>query len=181
MASSLSIATLILCLSMINPSSGSRYGLQDATLIDKICRDGNVQPFYDLCAQIFRSDPRGSSSDLRGLAKIALEQSGITAMRSLVTIDDAARLGWGRTNNTVNVKLGQCSDRYGQIIYDVSQGFKALKNGDFNAVDNNARAIIGQANGCLDRFVGPSVVYDSARKLHNLGVIVAVISSLSGS
>ncbi|CAN1228489.1 Pectinesterase inhibitor [Linum grandiflorum] len=177
----LSITTLILCLATINPSLGLRYVPQDGTIIDKICRDGNVQSFYDSCAQLFDSDPRSSKSDLKGLARIALEKSALTVARSLVSMDNEVRLGVGSKNDTIRVKLMQCSDRYSQIIYDVAEGFKSATIGDFNAVGNSALAIIGQTHACQDGFVGPVEVFDTTTRVHNLAVIVSVIATLSGS
>ncbi|CAN1329572.1 hypothetical protein LINPERPRIM_LOCUS34705 [Linum perenne] len=185
MASSLSTVlsiTALLWLSMMhNSSSGLRHMPQDGTLLEKICQDVKVKPFYDFCTHLFSSNPEGSSSNLKDLARIALEKSALQTADSLVTMDDAVRLGVGKGNDTVRVKLTQCSERYSQILGNVAQGFKSSKDGDFGTVDNSAQAIIGQTNECLEAFEGPVEVSDTTTDLHNLAVILSVIAHLSGS
>ncbi|KAI3446690.1 hypothetical protein Pfo_003355 [Paulownia fortunei] len=178
---SLAVTITIMAIAVFGSFCEASFGeVKDATLLDTICRQSNVQPFYEFCVQLLNSDPRGLTSNLTGMAQVALELDIKEALSTLVSIDDMARAPG--TDTTMKIYLLKCSDRYAEIASLLQQASGDLAQGLLQGVRDSALSAGSKAQDCETTFNGPplrlSPISSNNAEVNDLGIIVAAIIDL---
>ncbi|KAK2982818.1 hypothetical protein RJ640_021308 [Escallonia rubra] len=90
--------------------SFARLSVEDASLIEQVCQK---TPYHDLCVSSLKSNPKSSSADVKGLARIILELFLDAAKDNLVQVKKLLNRA---TDPAIKQCLDVCSNEYDSAI-----------------------------------------------------------------
>ncbi|CAK9143269.1 unnamed protein product [Ilex paraguariensis] len=105
---------------------------------------------FDVCVSSLRSDPRSKTSDVKGLAAIALDLSIGEAKKTISYIDSLK----SRADNTQNQskRLSECMVEYSDALENLQEAIQALSKTSIDDVNELATTAMTDSETCKDGF-----------------------------
>ncbi|KAL2341638.1 hypothetical protein Fmac_009578 [Flemingia macrophylla] len=120
----------------------------DVNLIKETCKK---TPNPNLCVKLLEADPRGSTTDVTGLALILVYVIKVRANEALTKINKLIKRGGDKK------ALSSCADKYKTILVaDVPQASQALQFGNPKFAEDATSDSVVEATSCEDSFNGKS-------------------------
>ncbi|XP_022761287.1 cell wall / vacuolar inhibitor of fructosidase 1-like [Durio zibethinus] len=144
-------------------------------LIETTCKK---TPFYNLCVSTLQSDPRGSSADVAGLARIGADK---VKEKATATLGQITGLLTGAKDPKLKMALRDCVDYYNAIIkYDVPVAIEAIAKGNPKFGVQSLNDAANEADACERKFQNQPKfpISDSNKVVHDLSAVVASIVQL---
>ncbi|KAF5748382.1 pectinesterase [Tripterygium wilfordii] len=129
-----------------NADSAKGY---EPDLISTAC---NRTLHQELCISSLRSDPRSHSSDLEGLAEIALNISTIHGVQTLSYINHLKSNVGGNVSEYVLTCLSDCMEEYSEAIDKLEDSVGALMNRSFDDLVTFVTAAMTDSDTCEEGF-----------------------------
>ncbi|KAM7466525.1 hypothetical protein LguiB_014087 [Lonicera macranthoides] len=136
----------LLLLFSVNRSFATKSFKKD-DLVEQVCKT-TMDP--SLCVSTLRSNPRSSSSDVKGLAHIMLEVSLIKGSDNFAQVKKLVR---NATDPIEKQCLDDCVIQYGLLIDDVNEAIHYLESNSFRDANGHAGWAADDAETCEDCFI----------------------------
>ncbi|GAB4853697.1 hypothetical protein Ancab_017889 [Ancistrocladus abbreviatus] len=117
-------------------------------LVDFAC---NHTLYYEICVTSLRSDPRSKTSDLKGLAVIALDLSITQGMQMLAHFHDM-KSGAGSYNSSdyASETVEDCIDEYSNAMVNLKEAINSLHEGSYGTVNELVSGAMTDCQTCED-------------------------------
>ncbi|KAM7462497.1 hypothetical protein LguiA_030618 [Lonicera macranthoides] len=155
----------LLLLFSVHQSFATRSFKKD-DLVERVCKT-TMDP--SLCVSTLRSNPRSSSSDVKGLAHIMLEVSLIKGSDNFAQVKKLVR---NVTDPIEKQCLDDCVIQYGLLIDDVNEAIHYLESNSFRDANGHAGWAADDAETCENCFIElkhPSPLTDRNNLVIHLG------------
>ncbi|KAI5336232.1 hypothetical protein L3X38_015499 [Prunus dulcis] len=139
-----SLKWIIACLTLFVLSQSR--GSVSTDLVQETCHKTTN---YDLCVSSLKSDPRSSTADAKGLARIALDQ---TLTNSVDTQARIARLFNETSDEYIRKGLGTCKDEYDLGVGKITEATKNVILSRFVEARNDVADVADEVNTCEESF-----------------------------
>ncbi|XP_038698230.1 putative invertase inhibitor [Tripterygium wilfordii] len=143
------LRTCLALLSLLVLASSSGAKGYEPDLISTAC---NRTLHQELCISSLRSDPRSHSSDLEGLAEIALNISTIHGVQTLSYINHLKSNVGGNVSEYVLTCLSDCMEEYSEAIDKLEDSVGALMNRSFDDLVTFVTAAMTDSDTCEEGF-----------------------------
>lgn len=139
---------LISCFVLLSQCANTEAG---EDLVTETCKH---TLHFQACVSSLRSVPSSNTTDLKGLAEIALNVSTTEAIKTLSYVHDLKSSDDGDTNNKngMSSSLNDCDEQYSEAIQNLKDSVEALANGDYNKVNALVSAAMTNAETCQNGF-----------------------------
>ncbi|KAM7466527.1 hypothetical protein LguiB_014089 [Lonicera macranthoides] len=135
-------------------------------LVEQVCKT-TMDP--SLCESTLRSNPRSSSSDVKGLAHIMLE---VSLSKGSDNFAQVKKLVGNATDPIAKQCLDVCVTEYDLLIDDVNEAIHYLESNSFKEANGHAGWAADEAETCEDCFIElkhPSPLTDRNNLFVHLG------------
>ncbi|KAM7462502.1 hypothetical protein LguiA_030623 [Lonicera macranthoides] len=143
------IVALVFSLSLlfsVHQSFATR-NFKKVDLVEQVCKT-TMDP--SLCMSTLRSNPRSSSSDVKGLAHIMLE---VTLSKGSDNFAQVKKLVRNATDPIVKQCLDDCVLHYDLLIDDVNKAIHDLESNSFREANGHAGGAADDAETCENCFI----------------------------
>ncbi|MBA0749719.1 hypothetical protein Gogos_003617 [Gossypium gossypioides] len=148
----------------------------DINLIQTTCKK---TPFYDLCVLTLKSDPRSSTADVSGLARIVADSVNAKA---IATLNQISALLKSVKDPTLEKALEGCIVSYNTIIQaDIPVAIDAIEKNNPKFAVQSATDAGNEAQACENSFAekpSNSPIFSGNKAVHDLSVVLQSIASL---
>ncbi|KAJ8766498.1 hypothetical protein K2173_022557 [Erythroxylum novogranatense] len=185
---SFSSITLLVVL-LITPSFANQNGYQENISqgdIKAIC-SSTIVPDY--CFQVFKSDPKLVSADLKGVANILLDKEQGNLQQTANVIKELVKQASPKPppggGPSLKERYSECSETYGDGLESVKQAKGYISSGDYFSAQTQVSGLLDDIGTCDDDLNKPISDASQLPKLNqdNISlsrVILAVIAKLRG-
>ncbi|KAF4366433.1 hypothetical protein F8388_003671 [Cannabis sativa] len=133
-------------------SSTSRLPHNTITEEDLVSATCKKTLYFQLCVSSLRSDPQSQTSDLRGLAVIALNLSIENGVKALSYINNLMSEAAYKGSQLASTDLSDCVDVYSDAIQNLQDSVQALNDMSFDTVQSFVSAAMTDSETCEDGF-----------------------------
>ncbi|KAL7178342.1 hypothetical protein ACSBR2_031488 [Camellia fascicularis] len=144
--------------------SSTSTSQKDSNLISQTCRRTNN---FNLCVASLVSDPWSSNADVKGLARISLQQVGKL---------------FNQTSNRLLLEfLGICIEEYNKAVTrELPGGISAVDSNNYGGSKQGASDVRDDANVCEQQFGSGSPVTNQNHAVRDLSMVAFGIISTPG-
>ena len=139
------IMALVLLFSV--DQSFATWSLKKDDLVEQVCKT-TMDP--SLCMSTLRSNPRSSSSDVKGLAHIMLE---VSLRKGSDNFAQVKKLVQNASDPIVKQCLDLCMQQYDLLIDDVNEAIHYLESNSFKEANGHAGWAADDAETCENYFI----------------------------
>ncbi|KAM7462494.1 hypothetical protein LguiA_030615 [Lonicera macranthoides] len=136
----------LLLLFSVHQSFATR-NLKKVDLVEQVCKT-TMDP--SLCMSTLRSNPRSSSSDVKGLAHIMLE---VSLNKGSDNFAQVKKLVGKATDPIVKQCLDDCVMQYDLLIYHLNEAIHYLESNSFIEANSHASGAADDAETCENCFI----------------------------
>lgn len=108
--------------------------------------------YFQLCLSSLRSDPKSQTSDLRGLASIALNLTIANGVSTLSYISNLKSEASYNGSQSVSSYLSDCRDVYSDAIQNLQDSVQALNDKSYDTLQSLVSAAMTDSETCEDGF-----------------------------
>ncbi|PON36863.1 Pectinesterase inhibitor domain containing protein [Trema orientale] len=140
------------CLFPLTNYASSRLLSVDEDLVSSTCKK---TLYFQLCVSSLRSDPQSQTSDLRGLATIALNLStanGVDTLSYISALKSEASYNNGSQLQSILGCLSDCIDVYSDAIQNLQDSVPALNDKSYDTLQSLVSAAMTDSETCEDGF-----------------------------
>ncbi|XP_062091227.1 putative invertase inhibitor [Humulus lupulus] len=140
------------CFSLTSTSSSSRLlhnTIAEEDLVSATCKK---TLYFQLCVSSLRSDPQSQTSDLRGLAIIALNLSIANGVNTLSHVSNLVSEAAYNGSQFASTSLSDCIDVYSDAIQNLQDSVQALNDKSFDTMQTLVAAAMTDSETCEDGF-----------------------------
>ncbi|KAL7178341.1 hypothetical protein ACSBR2_031487 [Camellia fascicularis] len=158
---------------LVSTQSSASTSQKNINLIRQTCRRTNN---FNLCVASLESDPRSLKADVKGLARISLQQVLAKANQTLQIVGKL----FNQTHDRIEYEfLGTCIEEYNKAVsIELPGAIIALDSNDYGESKQGAANVRDDANLCEQQWASGSPVTNQNHAVRDLSMVAFGIISI---